>query len=76
MECCKMGDHKCNISIDIPDHAKHYYTRGVNADKCLVPHIKKLFKLGYYPVHSCCGHGKLKPHIWIEIDEAELEINP
>ena len=68
MKCCNIGSHDCNVSIDIPDNMKHHYTKGVCADKCLVPHIKKLWTDGYVPIASCCGHGKIKPMITIKVE--------
>jgi hypothetical protein len=72
-KCCPMGSHKCNVAISNPP--KHFgYTRGVCADKCLVPAIKELWKAGFRTIASCCGHGKIEGNIFF-VKEQKNEKN-
>ena len=65
-DCCEIGSHDCCVMVDVPENMKHHYTKGVCADKCIVPRIKQLWAEGYVPVASCCGHGKHNPCVIVE----------
>lgn len=77
--CCNVGEHKCDLIIDLPDHMGDYREARVKAglspqiciDKCLENDIKRLWKLGYRTVNSCCGHGKSNSTIIIEFERMQ-----
>lgn len=75
-ECCEIGEHKCDLLLDLPDHMFDYrdarlktgLSPQICVDRCLESEIKRLWELGYKTVNSCCGHGIIKPSIIIELE--------
>jgi len=77
--CCNVGEHKCDLIMDLPDHMSDYREAREKAglspqiciDKCLENDIKRLWKLGYRTVNSCCGHGKTNSTVIIEFERMQ-----
>ena len=63
MTCCKMGTHKCSISLEAPHWSSKEY---ISVDKCLKDEILYLWGRGIITGGCCCGHSILPPTIAVE----------
>lgn len=65
---CKWGD-----TITLKNPNPNATKKTMDIDRCLVPIIKALNRLGIYTIASCCGHGK-QPGSIILADGREIRI--
>lgn len=77
-KCKNLVGGDCSYYIMLPYLVKlpnasieEYETKMVNIDRCLLPEILDLWKLGIKTNENCCGHTKLPPTIGVNEEYVE-----